>query len=231
VKTAGMIGGIGPESTIAYYRAIVEQYRARTHEGTAPALIINSIDMPRMREMINENRLPEVTEYLAGEVERLERAGADFAVLAAVTPHIVFDRLLERVRLPLLSIVDATRDAALALGLRKLALLGTRYTMQAAFFPEAFAKAAVQIVTPTAEEQDYLHAIYFDQLVKGAFLPETRQKVLGIVERMQHDEGITAVILGGTELPLLLEQAEHGGVRFLDTMQIHVVRIVDELVR
>ncbi len=129
-----MIGGTGPESTVEYYRRLIVAYRARNVGGHAPSVLINSIDNKNLVDWFTANELARVTEFLAAEIERLALGGADFALIAANTPHLVFDELQQRVRIPLLSIVEATLNAAAAAGLRRLALFGTRFTMQAALW-------------------------------------------------------------------------------------------------
>jgi aspartate racemase len=130
-----MIGGTGPESTVEYYRRLIAAYRARKSGGHAPAVIINSVDNKNLVDWFTANELAPLAEFLAAEIERVARAGADFALIAAVTPHLVFEELQQRARIPLLSIVEATADAAARAGLRRLALCGTRFTTQAALFP------------------------------------------------------------------------------------------------
>ncbi len=229
MKTVGIIGGIGPESTIAYYREILASYRERTQAEAAPSLLINSVDLSRLRTMFEQERHAEAVDYLAREIEKLQAGGANFAVLAAVTAHIVFDALCERVHLPLISIVEATRKAAVGYRLQKAALFGTRFTMNAPFFPELFSKVHIRIVPPSRSEQEYIHEKYFGELVKGVFLEQTRGRMLEIVSRLRRDEGIDGLILGGTELPLLLNNESHNGVRFLNTTQLHVAAVVNEL--
>jgi len=133
MKTLGLIGGIAPESTIAYYRQLIAAYRQKQPDGNYPAIIINSINMKKMLDMIGANALADVTEYLSGEVQKLAKAGADFALLASNTPHIVFDELRRQSPIPLISIVEATCVAAKALGLKRVGLFGTRFTMQGRF--------------------------------------------------------------------------------------------------
>src|SRR5687767_255385 len=120
MKRLGIIGGIAPESTIEYYRLIVAGYRARVTDGSYPPLVINSIDMNRMRGMLEAGELGRLADYLLGELQRLADAGADFAFLASNTPHIIFDELARRSPLPLVSIIGAALDAATALGLKKV---------------------------------------------------------------------------------------------------------------
>ncbi len=225
MRTPGIIGGIGPESTVEYYRLAVALYRERTGDGCYPPLLIDSIDLAKMLGLIGADMLPEVTDYLAGEIEKLARAGADFGALAANTPHVVFEPLLQRSPIPLISIVDATCRAATIRGLRRVGLFGTRFTMQARFYHEGLARAAIDLVLPSSEEQDYIHDKYMGELVKGVFRPDTRQRLLAIVERLESEQGIDGVILGGTELPLILRD-ENEGVPLLDTTRIHVEEIV-----
>ena len=229
IKTVGIVGGIAPESTIEYYRAIIAGYREHSRVGDYPSIIINSINLRRMIEMITANELAEVTDYLLEALGKLARAGADFAVLASNTPHIVFDELRARSPLPLISIVEAACAEAETRRLKRLGLFGTRFTMRARFYPEVFAKAGIQIVLPDEAEQDYIHNHYMDELINGIFLPETKKRLLEIADNLKERSRIDGIILGGTELPLILRE-EHNGIAFLDTTKIHVSHIVAELV-
>lgn len=239
MKTVGIIGGVGPDSTIDYYRLIFETYRER-QSGTgvppvnagesAPSIIINSVNVNLLLAWMNAGDLASVTAYLGRELERLARAGVDFGVIAANTPHIVFDELRQSCSIPLLSIVEATRAEAAARGMKTVGLLGTRFTMQAQFYPEVFARANLTIVVPNQDEQSYIHEKYLGELLKGVFLPETRERLLGIVDQLRARDEVEGVILGGTELPLILRETSHNGIPFLDTTRIHVDRIVAELI-
>jgi aspartate racemase len=229
MKRLGIVGGIAPESTVEYYRLIVATYRARVTDGSYPPLVINSIDMKVMREHIEAGRLEEVADYLLGEVRRLADAGAEFALLASNTPHIVFDELERRSPVPLLSIVRAARDAAAGLGLKRVGLLGTRFTMRGGFYEPVFGRGGVEVVTPEGDDQDYVHERYMGELVHGVFLEETRAGLLGVVDRLAERAGVEAVVLGGTELPLILRDAAGRGIPFLDTGRIHAERAVAEM--
>jgi aspartate racemase len=230
MKTLGLIGGTGPESTIDYYRLLTAQYREKA-DGASPPVIINSVDLKRMIAWMSANELGKVTDYLTGEFEKLEKAGVDFAALTANTPHIVFNELKQRVRLPLISIVEATCERTQKLGFKSVGLFGTRYTMQAPFYPTVFSHTPVKLVTPNQEEQEYIHEKYFGELLKDVFLPETRAKFLAIADEMKTREGIEALILGGTEIPLLLRTEEHNDVKLLDTTRIHVDRLIEEMLK
>lgn len=225
MKTAGIIGGLGPESTIEYYRLIIAAYRERKRDGSYPHLILNSIDLKKMLDLFGANSLREIKEYLLEEVRRLQRAGADFAVVAANTPHVVFDELRQQSPLPLISIVEVTCEAARTQGLKRVGLLGSRFTMQARFYHDVFAKAEIAVVVPEPAEQAYIHDKYLGELLHGVFLPETRAGLLAIVERLELQEGIAGLILGGTELPLILGDVKDQGIPFLDTTRLHVEEV------
>jgi aspartate racemase len=229
VKTLGVIGGIGPESTIDYYRLIIALYREQRPDGSYPSIVINSINLKKMLDLVAANELVEVVRVFVDEIHRLARAGADFGLIASNTPHIVFDEICCQSPLPLVSIVEVTCNAAKALGHKTLGLFGTRFTMQGGFYATAFSKEGISVVAPNQEEQAYIHDKYLTELIKGVFLPETRERLLGIVDRLKERHAIDGLILGGTELPLILRTAQTKDVPFLDTTQIHVKAAVAEL--
>ncbi|HKZ03527.1 MAG TPA: amino acid racemase [Pyrinomonadaceae bacterium] len=229
MRTVGIIGGIGPESTIEYYRFIIEKYHERRPDGTNPSIIINSIDVNKLVAWMTAGKHDAVADYLVEELKRLHRAGVDFAVIAANTPHIVFKQVRARCELPLISIVEATRDRTSALRLRRPALLGTRFTMESKFYPEVFAEAGIDLIVPNETERSFIHEKYMSELLKGIFLPETREGLVAIIQEMKQRDAIDAVILGGTELPLILRDASDQGIPFLDTTIIHVEQIMARL--
>jgi len=222
MKTLGIIGGIGPESTIDYYRQSIAIYRKQVQDGSYPSIIINSIDLKKIVDWMEADDLTSVAEYLVSEIRRLAQAGADIGLLAANTPHVVFVEVASRSPIPLVSIVEATCEAAKELELNKLGLFGTRFTMQGRFYPEVFSRHGMQLVVPRADEQVYIHDKYMNELVRGTFLPETRQQLLAIVDRMIERDKIQGLILGGTELPLILKDGIYRNIPFLDTTSIHV---------
>jgi aspartate racemase len=239
LKTLGMIGGVGPESTIDYYKNIVAMYRERKRDGSYPQFVINSIDLTKGINFMNANNLAGMAEFLLSEIVKLAQAGAEFGLIAANTPHIVFDDIAPKSPVPLISIVEATCAHAKARRLKRLALFGTRYTMQADFYPKVFSREGIDLVVPDPEDQDYIHEKYFSELVPGNFLRETRENLLAIVDRMKAKvdppspgygaAGIDGVILAGTELPLLLRGENHNGIALLDTGKIHCQAAVEEM--
>ena len=227
--TLGIIGGIAPGSTIDYYRLLVERYRARRPDGSYPRIVINSINLTPLLELIAGGDRPKLVDYLLEELDVLERAGAGVAFIASNTPHVVFDDVAKRSPVPLVSIVEATAAEAVARGLKKLGLLGTRTTMGGGFYPPVCARHGVQVVVPPHDDFEHINAIYFGELVGGVFKQETRDGVMAVVGRMQQSDGIDGVILGGTELPLLFRGAWPASPPMLDTTSIHVEAALDRL--
>jgi aspartate racemase len=229
MKTLGVIGGIGPESTIEYYRHLIATHRARKPDGSYPSIVINSINMRTLLDLIEADDRINMVTFLVGEIQKLASAGAQVGLLAANTPHIVFDELRRQSPIPLVSIVEATCEAAKALGLSRIGLIGTRFTMQADFYPRVFSAAHIELVVPQPDEQAYIHERYMNELVKGDILSETRRQLLAIVDRMKEQDGIEGLILGGTELPLILGDVTDRGIPFLDTTRIHVEAAIAQM--
>src|SRR5213080_5614023 len=216
MKILGIIGGLGPESTVDYYQKIIALYRERQRDGSYPEFIINSINLKKGLDFMTANNLAGMADYLLEEIGKLARAGANFGLISANTPHIVFDEVASKSPIPLISIVEATCAAAKARKLKRLALFGTRFTMQGTFYPKVFSRGGIELVVPEAKDQDYIHDKYLNELVEGTFRDETRAGLLAIVDRLRNKIDIDGVILAGTELPLLLRDATHHGIPFLD---------------
>ena len=229
MKTLGIIGGLGPESTIDYYGKIIALFRERTGDGRYPQFIINSINLKKGLDFMDANDLTGMADYLVEEIGKLARAGATLGLISANTPHIVFDDVASKSSIPLISIVEATCAAAKLRKLKRLALFGTRYTMQATFYPKVFSREGIELLVPDPEDQTYIHDKYLNELVPGQFLPETRAGLLAIVDRMKATSNLDGVILAGTELPLILRDSEHNGIPLLDTTEIHCEAAVTEM--
>lgn len=227
MATVGIVGGLGPESTIDYYRRILEAWE-REDPSTAPSIVIDSLDVRRALRLVERDR-PALTEYLLASLCRLAGAGVDFVAMTANTPHIVFDELAARSPVALLSIVEVCAQEARRRGLRRLALLGTRFTMEASFYPTVCARCGITVVSPNEADRGWIHERYVGQLLRGDFRDETRDEFISLVSRLRDDEGIDGVILGGTELPLLLSSPLIAGVPVLDTTALHVTAIVQRL--
>jgi len=229
MQKCGLIGGIGPESTINYYASINRLFQERTHSVASAPVFINSIDLPKMIAFIQDDAKEALTDYLATAVEECALAGAEFAALAACTPHVVFEQLQQRCSIPLLSIVEVTRDHAAKLGVTRAGILGTWFTMQGNFFPKAFAREGISIVQPSPTEQEYIHDKYFSELAKVVLKAETRTELIRIIQNLKSRETIDAILLGGTELSLILTGESICEIPLLDTTAIHVEAITERI--
>lgn len=230
MRTLGIVGGLGPESTIDYYRSIIAGVRERKPDAGYPHIMINSLDVDRGLAMLEAGQLDQLAAYISSGVEALVRAGAEFGCIAANTPHLVFDEVQRRSPVPLVSIVQATAQKAQSRGFKKLGLFGTGFTMRAGFYPDEFRRTSIVLLSPTEAEMQYIHEKYIGELLKNQFLAETRTEILRIAHRMQTDHGVEAIVLAGTELPLLL-RGSGAGIEFLDNTVIHVEAIVDGILR
>jgi len=224
VTTVGLVGGLGPESTIDYYRRILDAWK-REHPASAPSIVIDSLDVQRALRLVATDREGLIA-YLLSSVQRLGDAGVDFVAMTANTPHIVFDEIAARSAVPLLSIVEVCADEAQRRGLRRLGLLGTKFTMEAPFYPDVFARKHMSVIVPEDRDRAWVHERYVGELLEGVFRDETRRQVTSLVARLVQEHSIDGVILGGTELPLLLGDSAIAGVPALDTTALHVEAIV-----
>lgn len=228
MKKIGIIGGLGPEATVDYYQRIINAFKADNGgDLDYPEIIIYSVNMKTFIGCMNKKQYREATDYLVDKIRSLEHAGADFVALSANTPHQLFDDIKRQVNIPLISIVEATCNRALQLGLQRLALLGTLFTMNATFFAEFFSRKGIQIIPPDDLQKAYIHEKLFSEIELGIFKDETRDGLIKIMQQMYEKHRIDGVILGCTELPLILPETHYCGLTMLNTTEIHVDAIVD----
>lgn len=229
MKTLGIVGGLGPESTIDYYRSIISTFRQKTGNVGYPRLVIVSLDVDEGLRMLGAGELAQLAEYQLGAIRQLAAAGADFALVSANSGHIVFDDMQRVSPVPLISIVEVACDEVRRRGFRRVGLLGTRFTMGGRFYPDVFNRQGIQLATPTPEEQAWIHDKYVNQLLRGTFLPETREGLTQIAAQMKQRDAIEALVLAGTELPLILRAESIAGLPLFDTTQLHVRAAVAEM--
>jgi aspartate racemase len=231
MKILGIIGGMGPESTIEYYRTIIKLYREQTEDGSYPPLIINSIDLKKEVGMVERGDFNALADSMVKEVKKLKQAGADFALMASNTPHIVFAEVELKSALPLLSIVETACADVKRRDLKRPGLFGTRFTMNGTFYPAAFSREEIELIVPEPSDQNFIHDKYMNELVVGAFLPETKRGLLRIIQRMKAEKNVDSIILAGTELPLILGDPVYEGIPIIDTMRVHAAAAVEEMLR
>lgn len=227
MASVGLVGGLGPESTIDYYRRILAAW-TRGGARPAPSIVIDSLDVGTALRLVEHDR-PGLVDYLLASLRRLAGAGVDFIAITANTPHVVFDRLADHSPVPLVSIVETCAEEAERRGLRRLALLGTRFTMSEPFYAAAFARRGMQVVSPGETDLAWVHEKYVGELLKGDFREDTRRQFATVVEHLRDSSHVDAIILGGTELPLLLNAPAIAGLPVLDTTALHVDAIVRRL--
>jgi aspartate racemase len=225
MKTIGIIGGLGPESTVDYYKEIIAAFNAKYVEMTYPEIIIYSASINELMKFVETKNWPRLSEWLLEKISSIHRAGAEFAVIASNTPHIVFDEIKSKSLIPLLSIVEETCNKAQEMNLKNIGLMGTKLTMEADFYKRPFISKGISVVVPSEEEQQLIHHKLFSEIELGIFKDSTREELLAIAKRMIDKEGIDALILGCTELPLILTESKYG-IPFLNTTAIHCESII-----
>jgi aspartate racemase len=228
-RTLGIIGGVGPESTADYYRRLIGRWRERGPAGTYPSILLDSLNSASALEALLAGDLEPTVRLFDASVARLAGAGAQLGLIASVTMHLAFDRVAASAPIPMLSILDALVDAARAGSIRRPGVLATRPTTEGEFFAQPFEAAGIQLVRPDEGDRAFVHEIYFGELVKGRFTDQTRARLVGVIERMKDRRDVDAVILGGTELPLILREPTYAGVPVLDATGVHVEAAIDWL--
>jgi aspartate racemase len=229
MTSVGLVGGLGPESTIDYYRRIIEGWQ-RHDPATTPPIVIDSLDPNRALSLVQHDQSA-FFDYILGSVRRLVLAGVDFIAITANTPHLMYDELAAVSSRPMISIVEVCAEEARRRGIRRPLLLGTRFTMEAPFYPAVLSRFDIAVVTPDEAERRWAHERYVNELLKGDFRDETRRAFVSLIDRLRESQGVDAVILGGTELPLLLQAPTVAGLPVLDTTELHVNAIVERLRR
>lgn len=226
----GLIGGTGPESTIEYYKGIEYGVQQKSGRSFFPNLTIESLSVFDVLGFCQKQDYAGLTAYLLKGIRNLATAGAQYAALTGITPHIVFDELSKTSPIPLVSMVDTARDYAEANDHKKICLLGTLPTMEGTFFQNSFTKHGIEVVTPNAEERNYIGTKIETELEFGKVLPETQRVFKEIAERIIREEQVQAVVLGCTELPLIFDDVKLS-VPYIDVMQIHINALVDLIIQ
>ena len=225
MKVIGLVGGMSWESTAEYYRLINLAVRERLGGQHSARILMFSVDFEGIERKQHDGRWAEATEELIEAALRVERGGADFLLLCTNTMHKVADAIRKALRIPLLHLVDATAEQVKKEGISRVGLLGTRFTMEEGFYRERLSGFGLDVIVPDEEGRRVIHDVIYRELCQGRILDESRHKVLGLIESLR-GVGAQGVILGCTELPLLV-QASAGPFPVFDTTAIHARRAVD----
>jgi aspartate racemase len=219
MKTTGLIGGTTWLSTVDYYRIINQEVNRQLGDLHSAKLLLYSIDFDEFKTLADAGDWPKLTEWFAGIAQKLQTAGADAIVLCANTLHLMVPELEQLVQIPIIHVADATVGELRSQDIRKTALLGTKFTMEAAFFKDKLSQQGIEVMIPDADERQFIHQTIFDELDRGLLLTETKVRYLAIIQNMIA-KGAESVILGCTEIPLLIK-AEDCTVPVFDTTLIH----------
>jgi aspartate racemase len=218
-KRIGILGGLTPESTVTYYMHIVHRYHELFGDHGYPECVIYGVSFQKYEDWMNAENWDSIEGALLEGLRVLRGAGADFAVIATNTMHILFDRLQAQAGFPLLSIVDATAEAVRGEGISKVGLLGTGFTMGKPFYREGLKRYGIETVIPEEADRDYIVKVIFEELSIGKIRDESRRVFLRIIDDLV-DRGAEGVVLGCTEIPLLVRQCDTG-VKVFDTAVVH----------
>lgn len=227
MKKIGLIGGLGPEATVDYYNRIIDAFKNEKADLNYPEIIIYSVNMSEFIGLMREKKYDDAATKIIDKIDLLKKAGADFAAITANTPHMLFDKISEKSSLHLISIVEATLEECRRKGVKRAGLLGTGFTMNATFYQDVFNRNGLEIIVPDEADKESINYKLFSEIELGIFKDETRDSIIGIIDKMKREKQIDSVIQGCTELPLILKESSYAGIPSFNTTQIHVNAIVE----
>ena len=218
-KKIGILGGLSPESTISYYLYITRTYTEQYGDYGYPEIVIYSVTLQNYHDWRSVGKWDKIAEDMIKAAKALEKAGADFGIIATNTMHLVFDEVQAAVQIPFLHLIDATTKSIKEKGCSKVALLGTKFTMSEKFYRDRLTAEGITSIVPNANDQETIHNIIVKELVRGQINDDSRQEYLNIISKMQKN-GAEGIILGCTEIPLLIQE-KHCNLPLFDTTTIH----------
>lgn len=229
MKKIGIIGGLSAESTIEYYKIIVKEYNLIKGGASSPLLIIDSLDLETVRNLMVDNSWEEVYQIIFKSAKNLEEAGAEIIIIATNTIHKIFEKLIMEINTPMISIMDATAEAIKEKGIQRVGLLGTIFTMQADFYQNALSKYGIEVIVPNMEDQEYVNTVIWEELTHHILKSESKKGYSEVIMRLK-SEGAEGVILGCTEIPLLITQ-EDSPLPVFDTTTLHALAALRNAVK
>ena len=226
MEKIGLIGGTGPESTLVYYKELNTRINKQLGGKVFPEISIESLDLFKALDYVAKKEYDELTDYIGSRIRNLEEGGADIIALTAATMHVVFDKLKPAVHKPFISIPEAAAEYAVKKGFKKVGLFGTIFTMEQTYLSGAFTANGIEVCTPCKEDRSIVHDHIANELEYGIVKEESRADLIRIIQKMKEEQGIEALILGCTELPLALND-NNCPVPCLDIMEIHIQKLVE----
>lgn len=225
MKKIGLVGGTGPESTLMYYRELNRRVEKMTNGEAMPDLVIESVNFPRAWKQVTDGDYEALANYLSEKVQCLQKSDAEILSLTAGTMHIVYDEIVEKTGAELISIPKAVCDKVVERGYKTVGLLGTIFTMEKDYMKKDFREAGIEICVPDKADRDRVATLIYEELERGIVKESTLQEFQQIINKMQEQCGIESVILGCTELPLLLNE-ENCPLPCLDSVEIHIEKLI-----
>ena len=224
MRTIGIVGGMSWESSAEYYRLINEGVKVRLGPAHSAELVMISLDFHPIAQLELREQWDELALILGAAITRLEKAGAEFVLMASNTVHKVADVVQQSIDIPLVHIADVAADAIRDSGMSTVGLLGTRFVMEQEFYAERLRRQGIAVLIPDRAGIDYIHNVIYNELCAGKLLPESRERTLTVMSELQRN-GAEAVVLACTELPLLI-RAQDTPLRLFDTMALHAEKAV-----
>lgn len=229
MKKLGIIGGIAPPSTVEYYKLLTKLYNKESQYPEYPNLMINSLDLNRVLPLLINGKTEDLAKLLLKEIEVLKMAGCTLVGIASNAAHLVITQVVKGSTLPIVSIIDAAKNVALSQNMKRLGLIGTKFVMNMKLYRNVFMDANLKIIVPNSSDQDFIHKRYIDELIHGEFNSKTKLEFINLILKFQKENKLDGIILGGTELPILLDMEELDGIPLLDTTRIHVEALLQAL--
>lgn len=224
MKKVGLVGGIGPASTVEYYLGIIEKSRIEQGEDVYPEIVIDSMNMSQHDKALAEKDYNKLCNYLLRSLSNLKAAGAEIAAITANTEHIVWDMICDRLPLPVISIVDATVREIKQRGFKKVLVFGTSFTLKSGLYESALSQQGITAIIPSGGDASIIGRLIYPNMENGIVIPDDRRKLIELAEKYISEEKADAMILGCTELPLAIKPGDVS-VPVLNTTEIHINEI------
>lgn len=225
MRTIGLIGGLSYESTLIYYKHINERINQELGKTHSARLMLNSLDNEEVLSLVQADRMEDVTDILVKAAIVVERAGADCLLICCNSVHKVAEEIQSHIHIPLIHITDAVVDKIAETSIKRVGLIGTNFTMSESFYKCRLEAQGIEVLLPVHQDRDYIHQVIFSELVVGNFTDESKQNLQGIIRKLI-GEGAEGIILGCTEIPLLIKQKDVS-VPVFDTTSLHADKAVD----
>ncbi|MDO5560829.1 MAG: amino acid racemase [Oscillospiraceae bacterium] len=228
MKKAGIIGGLGPASTIDYYNGIINFWISKHGADCYPEIVIDSLNMNKVVSCVENTQYNELADIIIDSTEHLKNAGADFAAIASNTPHIAWDKFADKTCIPVISIIDAVCSYVTEKKYNKVLIFATAFTMKNGLYDKALNSRGIPCITPSGEDIDSLGSIIYPNLENGIVIKDDKQKMIQIAQKYIDRYSCDALLLGCTEIPLMIKPGDVT-VPLINSTQIHIDRICAEL--